>query len=70
MQPRQAGYAGRPPALGTLAASGFVADPESSRLGARWAYRQATAAGAMGWVSGRSVEPLPPGVVMQFDIAG
>lgn len=53
-----------------LAASGFVVDPECSRLVARWAYRQATAAEAVGWVTGGSVERLTPGVMELFGIEG
>lgn len=51
---------------GPLASSGFVVDPDCSRWVARWAYRQGTAAGAMGWIRGRSVQRLPTGVMELF----
>lgn len=50
----------------SLASAGFVADHECSRLIARWAYQQATGSGAMGWISGKLVEPLPRSVMGLF----
>lgn len=60
-------FSGQSDEIGSsIASAGFVADPQCSQLVARWAYRQATSAGAMGWIGGRAVKPLSASVMELF----